>query len=144
MEKKQKNSIETVITKYEKIKESMEQHFTLIKNQIKEDIIVKIKRSEYNQISKKIMIFKAVQLLVQKGYFIKEIAQELNLSTSSVQRYLNNPIIEEELGEEVTKEIKRILTSNLYKGKIIGGTIYAHNNEAVKLENGKFAGSTKK
>lgn len=144
MEKEPKNSIETVITKYEKIKESMEQHLTLIKNQIKEDIIVKIKRSEYNKTTKKIMIFKAVQLLVHKGYFIKEIAQELNLSTSCIQRYLNDPIIDEELGEEVTKEIKRILTNNLYKGKIIGGTIYAHNNEAVKLENGKFAGSTKK
>lgn len=144
MKKQQKNNIEMVIKKYDKIKENMEQHFTLIKNQIKRDITIKIKRSDYNKITKKIMIFKAVQLLLKKGYFIKEIAQELNLSTSSVQRYLNDPIIDEELGEEVTKEIKRILTSNLYKGKIIGGTTYAHNNEPVKLKNGKFAGSIKK
>ena len=144
MNKEQINNVEVIIKKYEGIKNNMEQHFALIKNQIKEDITLKRQKSEFTEIIRKIKIFKAVQLLLTKKYFIKQIAQELNTSSSSIQRFLNNPIIEEELGEEVTEEIKKILISNLYKGKIIGGTNYALNNEAIKIENGHFAGSIRK
>lgn len=139
----QEEIINKKIQIYEGIRLNIEEHLKLTKIQIKENITIKNKRSEFNNVTKKIKIFKSVQLLF-KDYFIKQIAQELKTSTSTIQRYLNNPIIEEELGENIKIEVEKRLKNNLHKGKIKGGVNYALNNTPIKLENGQFTGSIKK
>lgn len=113
----------------------------IIKNEIHHKININLSSKQLQSLTKKINIYKSVILLLTKDYYINQIALELNLSTSCIQRYLNDPIIEKEFGKKIFLEIKEKLNNNLIKGRKKGGEEYANNNEAAKGENGKFIGS---
>ncbi|MBE6160072.1 MAG: hypothetical protein E7157_03375 [Lactobacillales bacterium] len=113
----------------------------IIKNEIHSEININLSPIQIQSLTKKINIYKSVLLLLTKGCFIQEIANELGLSTSCIQRYLNSSIIEEELGENIKVEVQERLEKNINKGRKKGGEEYAVNNEAAKGEDGKFIGS---
>lgn len=139
---KQEKIITERIKIYESIKILSETDSNILKKEINKDII--LTKSKYNKLSKKINILKATLLLLKNECFINEISKKLNLSTSCIQRYLNDPIIEEELGKEINLEIQEVLSNNLNKGRYKGAEHYVDNNKAIKLENGQFCGSTPK
>lgn len=141
MNKIKKQTIEEKIKIFESIRILNDTDPELIKEEINQKIEIKLNKKIVNSLTKKINILKAVQLLLTKNYFIREIADELNLSTSCIQRYLNDPIIEMELGENIKLEIQQKLSDNLDKGRKKGSENYVMNNEAAKGENGKFIGS---
>ena len=98
--------------------------------------------SNDQKIKKKLNILKSVYLyLVKDKDYIKDISEELNLSTSCIQRYLNDLIIEKELGIEVSNEISEKLKQSKQNGNIEGGIQYVKRNIAIKKVNGKFNGS---
>lgn len=91
---------------------------------------------------KRLNILNSVKLyLVDNRQYINEIAEILSISSSSVQRYLNDELIEEELGNEVKTEIKEKLIQMKKNGNIKGGINYSRNNIALKDKKGKFIGS---
>lgn len=106
--------------------------------------LLKIKK--HNQYSlKKLNILMSVRLyLVENKEYINEIANILSVSSSSVQRYLNDIIIEEELGYEIKEEIKEKLKQGKIKGNSEGGIIYSKKNIAIKDKKGRFMGSKSK
>ena len=74
-----------------------------------------------------------------------EIGKALNMSSSSVQRYLNDEqTIKTYLGTECFDEIQRKLLENKKEGLVRGGKNYAKNNEFTKDELGRFTGSRRK
>lgn len=97
--------------------------------------------NDIRKIDRTINILKVVKLFLENNYYIKDISMETGFSTSCIQRYLNDPIIIKILGEEINNEIQEKLNKNLYNGKKKGALNYVLNNEAMKLENGKFCGS---
>lgn len=129
------------ISIFESIKVLATANPSIIKNEINYNINIDLSKKQLENLTRKINILKSVLLLLTKGYFINQIAEELNLSTSCIQRYLNSSIIEEELGEDIKLEVQEKLKQNLNKGKKKGGEEYANNNDAAKGENGKFIGS---
>lgn len=141
MTEKQKKNIKERIKIYESIKILSETNSILLKKEIKKDITLTDK--EYKNIIKKINILKAILLLINKNYYIKDIANELNLSTSCIQRYLNDSFIDE-VDIFLKEEIKNKLQKNMIKGNINGGEQYVLFNEAIKLSNGHFCGSIKR
>lgn len=141
MTEKQEKNIKERIKIYESIKILSETNSILLKKEIKKDITLTDK--EYKNIIKKINILKAILLLINKNYYIKDIADELNLSTSCIQRYLNDPFIDE-VDIFLKEEIKNKLQKNMIKGNINGGEQYVLFNEAIKLSNGYFCGSIKR
>ena len=141
MTEKQEKNIKERIKIYESIKILSETNSILLKKEIKKDITLTDK--EYKNIIKKINILKTILLLINKNYYIKDIADELDLSTSCIQRYLNDPFIDE-VDIFLKEEIKNKLQKNMIKGNINGGEQYVLFNEAIRLSNGHFCGSTKR
>lgn len=141
MQEIKKQTINEKLKIFESIKLLATTDPQIIKNEISEKINIELSPKELQSLNKKMNIYKSVLLLLTKGYFIQQIANELGLSTSCIQRYLNDPIIEEELGEDVKQEIKEKLEKNLNRGKKKGGEEYSNNNVAAKGEDGKFIGS---
>ena len=141
MTEKQEKNIKERIKIYESIKVLSETDSVLLKKEIKKDI--KLTDKEYKNLIKKINILKAILLLINKNYYIKDIANELNLSTSCIQRYLNDSFIDE-VDIFLKEEIKNKLQKNMIKGNINGGEQYVLFNEAIRLPNGHFCGSTKR
>ncbi len=95
-----------------------------------------------NTIERKLNILKSVQLLlVDNKKYIKEIADEIGLSTYSIQRYLKNDVISKELGKEIQDEIDKRLLVLRHNGNIKGAKAYVKRNIATKEYNGKFNGS---
>ena len=139
---KQEKLITERIKIYESIKILNNANKELVKKEIHKEICLTNK--QYISLNRKINVLKAVLLFLKKKCFIKDVASELKLAPSCIQRYLNDPIIKEELGEEINSEIQEVLCNNLNKGRIKGSENYVLHNEAIKLENGKFAGSIKR
>lgn len=100
-----------------------------------------MKNNDIAHINRIINILNTVKMFLQNDYYIYELAEELNFSKSCIQRYLNDPIIEKILGSEIVVEIKEKINGNLQNGRLKGSENYVINNEAIKLENGKFCGS---
>ena len=100
--------------------------------------------SEEQMIKKRINVLKTAKLFIEEDCFIKDIADKLNLTTSSVQRYLNDPIIKEEFGDETAVFIKNKLLKNKESGNLNGGLQFVKKNNALKDKNGKFIGSQPK
>ena len=86
--------------------------------------------------------------LENNGPSIEEVSQATDIPSSSVQRYLNDPLVTQlcqELGfSDPHKEIQTLLQRNKENGLKKGGTNYAMNNVPTKDELGKFKGSRKK
>lgn len=66
-----------------------------------------------------------------------------DISKSSIQRYLNDPVICQLFNEEVFNNIKNILTMKGMGAKRKGGFNSFQNNLAVKDNNGQFRGVKK-
>ena len=66
-----------------------------------------------------------------------------SLSSSSIQRYLNDPIVIELFDQETYNKIQKELSGSKMDGHRKGGLHYFENNEPIKDENGKFQGSIK-
>lgn len=75
---------------------------------------------------------------------MKELAQlpELDgISKSSVQRYLNDPVIIDLFGRDVYDKIQKIIDAKALDARVKGGINSFKNNQALKGANGKFIGS---
>lgn len=73
----------------------------------------------------------------------EELAKLTGFSSSSVQRYLNDPIIKELFSEETFNKIKELLSNNIKDARRKGGINSFQNNEPVKESNGYFNGNKK-
>lgn len=73
----------------------------------------------------------------------EELAKLTGFSSSSVQRYLNDPIIKEIFSEETFNKIKELLSNNIKDARRKGGINSFQNNEPVKESNGYFNGNKK-
>lgn len=81
--------------------------------------------------------------LENPNYTNEELSALTGISSSSVQRYLNNPIIKELFNEETFNKIRELIDSNIVNARKKGGINYFKNNEAKKDDEGKFVGSEK-
>ncbi len=73
----------------------------------------------------------------------EELAELTGFSSSSVQRYLNDPIIKELFSEETFNKIKELLSNNIKDARRKGGINSFQNNEPIKDVDGRFIGNTK-
>lgn len=96
------------------------------------------------QINKEKNILKVVKLFLENDLYINEIAELSNISSSSVQRYLNDPLVCDLFGSKTKEQIKTKLKAKKISGNIKGGRNYSLNNTAIKNIDGKFNGSIKK
>lgn len=92
-------------------------------------------------IKKQENIKKVIEYFDNHGGTIDEIASNLNMSTSSVQRYLNDELVSNLTSKEDALRIKEYLKSMKKAGNKLGGINYSINNEAIKDELGHFKGS---
>lgn len=101
--------------------------------------------SDRNQsIKKKENIKKVVEYFDQHGGTIKEISEALDMTKSSVQRYLNDNTISEITSMETANKIKEYLLHMKKYGNKMGGLKSQENNIYIKDELGKFKGSSMK
>lgn len=91
------------------------------------------------EINKKILLVTEEFLCV--GGTIEDISNKTGISSSSVQRYLNDKRIIDLLGQDVYEEIQNKLKNNKYNGEQLGGEMFANNNISLKDSTGKFTGS---
>ena len=105
-----------------------------------------LSEAQYLEKKQKVSIVVKEFLINKKS--IKQISEEVGISTSSVQRYLNDEVyIKDAFGVNaslIIEEIHRMLEENKIEGNKLGGQNFAKNNEATKKENGQFTGSKKK
>lgn len=73
----------------------------------------------------------------------EELAKLTGFSSSSIQRYLNDPVIKELFNEETFSKIKELLSNNIKDARRKGGINSFQNNEPIKDSNGLFIGSKK-
>lgn len=93
-------------------------------------------------IDKKIML--VTRVFLEHPASFEEIAKRTNISSSSVQRYLNDKRIIELLDKDTYDHIQELIKINTKAGRSKGGYISTKNNIATKDENGKFNGSIKR
>jgi hypothetical protein len=113
---------------------------------IRSDIMIS---SSNNQEKKKERVLEVVKYFIQNGGpDIKTISEALNISKSTVHRYLNDPMIDEIAIElnipNLSSIIRKFLDSNREIGNHMGGIKYTSNNIATKGELGRFSGSRRK
>ncbi len=97
------------------------------------------KKELYN-LEKEQNILLCAKLFLENDYYIIDIANIIKKSTSTVQRYLNDPYIEIKLGKDIKELIELKLKAKKTEGNLKGGIISTINNEATKDSNGKFTG----
>lgn len=99
--------------------------------------------SEEQKRKKDLKILKVTSEFINNPLSIEEISQITGISSSSVQRYLNDKRIIELLGKETYDEIKHLLKIRKMQAVSKGGFVSTRNNEPVRDENGKFIGNKK-
>lgn len=72
-----------------------------------------------------------------------ELAQLTGISSSSIQRYLNDPSIEKLFDTPVLENVRELLGQRTIEGRRKGGINYFKNNESIKNEKGQFIASKK-
>lgn len=72
-----------------------------------------------------------------------ELAKLTGISSSSIQRYLNDPSIEKLFDTSVLENIRQLLDQRTIEGRRKGGINYFKNNESIKNEKGQFIVSKK-
>ena len=85
----------------------------------------------------------AINLFLEKDCYIEEIAILMEVSSSSVQRYLNDPIAKTLFSKEQLEKVQNKLAKNKEKGVKKGGITSQQKNQYVKIKNGKFNGCKK-
>jgi hypothetical protein len=89
-------------------------------------------------------ILKVVKAFLETKGSMEEISKITEISSSSVQRYLNDEVrITNLLGKETYDEIVKIIEENKLNGLKKGGTISTSKNEPIRDENGHFIGNKK-
>ena len=73
-----------------------------------------------------------------------ELSKITGISSSSVQRYLNDPEIINLLGQETFDRIQELLKYNRLTARQEGGIISTTNNKPLRDSNGKFTGNIHK
>ena len=73
----------------------------------------------------------------------EELSKLTGFSSSSVQRYLNDPIIKELFNDETFSKIKELLSNNIKDARRRGGINSFQNNEPIKDDAGYFIGNKK-
>lgn len=86
----------------------------------------------------------SVALLIKANLYIQEIADIMGYSRSSIQRYLNDPLVETIYGKEIKEIVSNRLEENYINGKIKGGSNANKTHQYVKTTNGRFNGCTKR
>lgn len=89
-------------------------------------------------------ILKVAKDLIENGGSIKDVARRTDLSSSTVQRYLNDSRLSEMLGKETVLKISTILEQNKANGLRKGGINSTLNNEPLRDEQGHFVGNKKR
>ena len=89
-------------------------------------------------------IIKTLEYFDQHGGNIKEIAEALGYSESSVQRYLTDELVSEITSIEEAEKIKEFLKAMKKEGNKRGGITSSKSNEILRGENGKFSGNVRK
>lgn len=100
--------------------------------------------SKEQEEQKRLKTLKVAKYFFENGGSIEEVSIATGIPHSSIQRYLHDPLIITELGQEVYDVIQNKLSENKQEGLEKGGRTYAENNESTKDELGKFTGSRKK
>ncbi len=72
---------------------------------------------------------------------LSQLPELSGISKSSIQRYLNDPLIVNLFGEETAQKIKDTLKLNSIEGKRRGDFVSFQNNDCLKSESGRFIGS---
>lgn len=93
---------------------------------------------------KLIRVKMACDLFLRDDYYIKEVAEIMGMSKSTIQRYLRDSLVKCLYNRDEQQAIDYKLKENIKKGKIKGGNNYAKNNQYVKRKDGKFNGSITK
>lgn len=73
-----------------------------------------------------------------------ELSKITGISSSSVQRYLNDPEIINLLGQEAFNKIQELLKNNTLAARVKGGIISTTNNISLRDDIGKFSGNVHK
>lgn len=73
----------------------------------------------------------------------EELAKLTVFSSSSIQRYLNDPVIKELFNDETFSKIKELLSNNIKDARRKGGINSFQNNEPIKDDAGYFIGNRK-
>ena len=92
---------------------------------------------------KKNILIVVGEFLRNPNLSMKELASLVNMTPSSVQRYLNDDYIKHSLGLDVYNQVQQYLQEHKKNRAQLGGRNFAKNNRALKDENGKFIGSVK-
>lgn len=87
---------------------------------------------------------RVVDIFSKSSVSIEEIAEMTGIPASTVQRYLNSDKVAKMFGDEKAISIKNQLKENLRMAKIRGGENSARNNIALRDEEGKFKGSSRR
>jgi hypothetical protein len=93
---------------------------------------------------KRLKILRVAKYFIEHGGKIDEVSIATGIPFSSIQRYLHDPLIINELGKDVYDAIQEKVKQNKQEGLSKGGRTYASNNKYTKNEAGKFTGSRKK
>ncbi len=74
---------------------------------------------------------------------IKQVAEETGISMSSIQRYLNDPLISDIFTPEILSKLQSKMIKNQADGRKKGGINSFLNNVPLKDKSGKFIGNKK-
>ena len=104
--------------------------------------------SNGQEVIRKNKVILVVNTFLEGDYTIEEVSKITGISSSSVQRYLNNVDYICECfpsnAKEIISKIKDKLDKNKIEGLSRGGINYSKNNECTKDELGHFTGSKRK
>lgn len=100
---------------------------------------------EQRKLKIKRIIFTVQSFLESDCHNLEELSNQINISSSSIQRYLNEkPIIEEYFGEDIYEIVREKIEFNKREGLSKGGTNFVNYNVSTKDEFGKFTGSRRR
>lgn len=100
---------------------------------------------EQRKLKIKKIIFTVQSFLESDCYNLEELSNQINISSSSIQRYLKEKqIIEEYFGEDIYEIVREKIEFNKREGLSKGGTNFVNYNISTKDEFGKFTGSRRR
>jgi len=100
---------------------------------------------EQRKLKIKRIIFTVQSFLESDCHNLEELSNQINISSSSIQRYLNEKqIIEEYFGEDIYEIVREKIEFNKREGLSKGGTNFVNYNVSTKDEFGKFTGSRRR
>lgn len=101
-----------------------------------------VNESQQREIDKKILM--VVRDFCTNGGSIQDVSNRTGISSSSVQRYLNNQKIITLLGQVVYDSVQAQLQMNKQNGLSRGGINSTNNYEALRDSEGHFIGNVKR